>query len=270
GLCRMGCASAAQRVSAVLRGEGEAGLLPRWAGVRRVLRRALEHPNGAVRERAARALASLGDFGALRRALFGGVGAATAAAGALGERSDRGALLGLVRALDRPQAAVRVAAARALGRIGDPMAAPHLRRCLTGSDAAVCRAAAEALASLEPPSVAALAEALEHTDPEVRRAAERALSCGGVAAVLLLTGYLSHPRRALRLAAARLLGNLGWEAGSALEPLRRAAKEERDREVRRAMGSAAARIEAALSRVPAELQAAQMEGRGTELMAGSL
>ena len=177
-----------------------------------LLARALHHPDGAVRDRAARALGDRRDPNAIPALVAavrdgrGGRGAvwaltqfhdprlvaplagaladgdATAralAAGKLADLCDRAAVPALVAALEDSEAHVREEVTRALGRLGDPAALEPLLHALRADPGDHVReAAATAVGTLggaDPRAVHALRAACDDRHVMVRRAAAEAL-----------------------------------------------------------------------------------------------
>ncbi|WP_435067241.1 HEAT repeat domain-containing protein [Haloplanus sp. C73] len=126
-----------------------------------------------------------------------------AAANALRQLGDSGALPALVEALDDPSPRVRSRAARACGAIGDERASDALADRLSDPAGPVRREAADALAAIGTDrALSPLLGAVDDDTEEVRYAAVMALgSYQGAAAIDPLIGALDDPSETVRRAA---------------------------------------------------------------------
>src|SRR5674476_493575 len=123
----------------------------------------------------------------------------------------RGSVKGLLKALEyRDHSDVRKAAAEALGQIGDPGAVEVLAARLKDSNGSVRKVAVEALVKTGVSAVDALATALEDRGLDARIAAAEALGrIGDPRAVKPLAAALKDRDRAVRIAAAETLREIG-------------------------------------------------------------
>lgn len=158
---------------------------------------------------------------------------------------QRPAVPGLCTALQDSEPTVRRTAAQALAQIGDPEAVPALTAALRDPEDAVREYAARALGRIGPaakPAVPTLIDLLQKDEErDVREHAAKSLGLIGrealgdqvAAAVAALTRGLKDEERDVRENSARTLGQLGDASRAAIPALREAAKEDKDREVRR-------------------------------------
>jgi HEAT repeat protein len=183
----------------------------------------LQKDNAYDRQRAAIALGSLKDAGAVEPLIkclqddddF----VRTFAARALGNIRDPKALNPLIKALDDKHVLVRRSAAWALGSLGDARAVDPLVNALESKNFLVQRSAAEALGELgDPRAVDPLIKALGNEDSYIQTGAANALTRIGTAAIPKLVAQLGEPKMGPR--AAEILKELNWKPSSEQEKAR--------------------------------------------------
>jgi HEAT repeat protein len=208
----------------------------------------LDDPDPGVVRAAQSALGKLGDSRAIPSlvAMLQDEAPATreTAARALGYLGDRAAVLPLTGVLRKDEdPAVRFAALESLRALGDPAALEALLGALADPHSPITYYVPAALAaSYRPTNLGTFFNLLEESEPAVRAAVSRALGLAGEQrAVLKLIDRLADPDRLVRQRAAEALGAL--EAAEAVEPLRRVAIQDRDRDTRRVAARALQRMD---------------------------
>jgi len=213
------------------------------------LRRISDDEEGHVREAALRGLVSLGgpddvwwfeqrlrdgDMLVRRRAVEG-----------LARHGGAGSLPALTRALTDPFPPVVAAAARGLERLGDRRAVPALTAYLQGKDRTAVDPVLRALGKLrDPAALRHVVPFLFDRDGYLRTAAARTLAdIGDPAAVPHLLAALDTELVNARIASAEALGTFGDKAATALDKLRRLARDDPHVQVREAAAGAVRRIE---------------------------
>ena len=181
------------------------------------LHRDLQKDNAYDRQRAAIALGSLKDAGAVEPLVkclqddddF----VRSFAARALGSIRDPKALNPLIKALDDKHLLVRRSAAWALGSLGDARAVDPLVNALESKDFLVQRSAAEALGELgDQRAVDPLIKALGNEDSYIQTGVANALTRIGAAAIPKIVARLGEPKMGPR--AAEILKGLNWKPSS--------------------------------------------------------
>jgi HEAT repeat protein len=210
------------------------------------LQTALTADDPASRRAGIHALAAIGDRRSAEHIAYAltdeHVDVQTAAAHALGRmRDEQGQPLGtdqLLLALQSTSPAVQAAAASALGDAGEQGAIPPLRELPRSAAPGVAVAAIKALRRLHDPNLTELlVEALRHPDAEVvKQALEAIRETGGDQTVARLALGLEHESWDVRGLAVRLLGEVGGDG--ARQILRRHLGLETDAMIRAAIENA--------------------------------